>query len=140
MTYSLNTLNNSKDAAPAVTGWQRFLQEIALSLGFVFLLFWLVALLSHSPQDAAWTTSGSGAVVHNWGGRIGAAISDLGFFIAGYSMVWCYVAAMIAWLKALAARLRSVDSPVAEPHIWRLSRWAFWSGLVLLMLSPTLPY
>ena len=137
MTYSLNTLNNSKDAAPAVTGWQRFLQEIALSLGFVFLLFWLVALLSHSPQDAAWTTSGSGAVVHNWGGRIGAAISDLGFFIAGYSMVWCYVAAMIAWLKALAARLRSVDSPVAEPHIWRLSRWAFWSGLVLLMLSST---
>jgi S-DNA-T family DNA segregation ATPase FtsK/SpoIIIE len=137
MTYSLNTLNNSKDTAPAVTGWQRFLQEIALSLGFVFLLFWLVALLSHSPQDAAWTTSGSGAVVHNWGGRIGAAISDLGFFIAGYSMVWCYVAAMIAWLKALAARLRSVDSPVAEPHIWRLSRWAFWSGLVLLMLSST---
>jgi S-DNA-T family DNA segregation ATPase FtsK/SpoIIIE len=137
MTYSLNTLNNSKDTAPAVTGWQRFLQEIALSLGFVFLLFWLVALLSHSPQDAAWTTSGSGAVVHNWGGRIGAAISDLGFFIAGYSMVWCYVAAMIAWLKALAARLRSVDSPVAEPHSWRLSRWACWSGLVLLMLSST---
>jgi S-DNA-T family DNA segregation ATPase FtsK/SpoIIIE len=137
MTYSLNTLNNSKDNEPAVTGWQRFLQEIALSLGFVFLLFWLVALLSHSPQDAAWTTSGSGTVVHNWGGRIGAAISDLGFFIAGYSMVWCYVAAMIAWLKALAARLRGVDSPVAETHIWRLSRWAFWSGLVLLMLSST---
>jgi len=137
MTYSLNTLNNSKDNEPAVTGWQRFLQEIALSLGFVFLLFWLVALLSHSPQDAAWTTSGSGAVVHNWGGRIGAAISDLGFFIAGYSMVWCYVAAMIAWLKALAARLRSVENSATESHVWRLSRWAFWSGLVLLMLSST---
>ena len=87
MTYSLHTLKNTKDSAPAVNGWQRFLQEIALSLGFVFLLFWLVALLSHSPQDPAWTTSGSGAVVDNWGGRIGAAISDLGFFIAGYSMV-----------------------------------------------------
>ena len=137
MTYSLHTLKNTKDSAPAVTGWQRFLQEIALSLGFVFLLFWLVALLSHSPQDPAWTTSGSGAVVDNWGGRIGAAISDLGFFIAGYSMVWCYLAAMMAWLKALAARLRGGDGPIAEPSVWRLSRWAFWSGLVLLMLSST---
>ena len=137
MTYSLNTLNHAKDQAPAVTGWQRFLQEIALSLGFVFLLFWLVALLSHSAQDPAWTTSGSSATPHNWGGRIGAAISDLGFFVAGYSMVWCYLAALIAWLKALAARLRSADSPAVEPHVWRLSRWAFWSGLVLLMLSST---
>ncbi|MFM7802221.1 MAG: DNA translocase FtsK 4TM domain-containing protein, partial [Limnohabitans sp.] len=137
MTYSLHTLNNSKDAAPAVTGWQRFLQEIALSLGFVFLMFWLVALLSHSPQDPAWTTSGSSNMVHNWGGRVGAAISDLGFFIAGYSMVWCYLAAMMAWLKALAARLRGGISPFAEQPVWRLSRWAFWSGLVLLMLSST---
>ena len=137
MTYSLHTLKNTKDSAPAVTGWQRFLQEIALSLGFVFLLFWLVALLSHSPQDPAWTTSGSSAVPRNWGGRIGAAISDLGFFIAGYSMVWCYLAALMAWLKALAARLRSADEPVGESPIWRLSRWAFWSGLMLLMVSST---
>ena len=92
MTYSLNTLKNTKDSPPAASGWQRFVQEIALSLGFVFLLFWLVSMLSHSAQDPAWTTSGSSAVPHNWGGRIGAAISDLGFFIAGYSIVWCFLA------------------------------------------------
>jgi len=137
MTYSLNTLNNSKENPPPVSGWQRFVQEIALSLGFVFLLFWLVAMLSHTAQDPAWTTSGSSAVPHNWGGRIGAAISDLGFFIAGYSIVWCYLASLVSWLNALAARMRSEDSPVVEAHIWRLSRWAFWSGLVLLMLSST---
>ncbi|MEI6483566.1 MAG: DNA translocase FtsK 4TM domain-containing protein, partial [Betaproteobacteria bacterium] len=137
MTYSLNTLNNSKDNPPSASGWQRFVQEIALSLGFVFLLFWLVAMLSHTAQDPAWTTSGSSAVPHNWGGRIGAAISDLGFFIAGYSIVWCYLASLVSWLNALAARMRSEDSPVVEAHMWRLSRWAFWSGLVLLMLSST---
>jgi len=137
MTYSLNTLNNSKENPPPVSGWQRFVQEIALSLGFVFLLFWLVAMLSHTAQDPAWTTSGSSAVPHNWGGRIGAAISDLGFFIAGYSIVWCYLASLVSWLNALAARMRSEDSPVVEAHFWRLSRWAFWSGLVLLMLSST---
>ena len=137
MTYSLNTLNNSKENPPPVSGWQRFVQEIALSLGFVFLLFWLVAMLSHTAQDPAWTTSGSSAVPHNWGGRIGAAISDLGFFIAGYSIVWCYLACLVSWLNALAARMRSEDSSVVEAQIWRLSRWAFWSGLVLLMLSST---
>ncbi len=137
MTYSLHTLNNSKETPPAVSGWQRFVQEIALSLGFVFLMFWLVSMLSHSAQDPAWTTSGSSAVPHNWGGRIGAAISDLGFFVAGYSIVWCFLAAFISWLQALATRLRSEDTVVTHAHIWRLTRWAFWSGLVLLMISST---
>ena len=137
MTYSLHTLNNSKETPPAVSGWQRFVQEIALSLGFVFLMFWLVAMLSHSAQDPAWTTSGSSAVPRNWGGRIGAAISDLGFFVAGYSIFWCFLAAFISWLQALATRLRSEDSVAAHAHIWRLTRWAFWSGLVLLMVSST---
>ena len=91
MTYSLHTLNNSKEAPPAVSGWQRFVQEIALSLGFVFLMFWLVAMISHSAQDPAWTTSGSSAMPHNWGGRIGAAISDLGFLwlaIPSFGVFW----------------------------------------------------
>jgi S-DNA-T family DNA segregation ATPase FtsK/SpoIIIE len=139
MTYSLNTLHQSKDKTPApVSGWQRFVQEIALYLGFVLLLYWLVAMLSHSPQDPAWTTSGSGLVPKNWGGRIGAAVSDLSFFVAGYSIFWCFLAALISWMKALAARLRSEDAPeVSPPAIWRLSAWAFWSGLLLLMLSST---
>ena len=139
MTYSLNTLNHSKDKSPQpVSGWQRFVQEIALYLGFVFLLYWLVAMLSHTPQDPAWTTSGSNAVLQNWGGRIGAAVSDLSFFVAGYSIFWCFMAALISWMKALAARLRSEDEPLVEhPPLWRLSPWAFWSGLLLLMLSST---
>ncbi len=137
MTYSLHTLNNSKQAAPEITGWQRFVQEIALTVGFVTLMFWLIAMLSHNPQDPAWTTSGSSAVARNWGGRIGASISDLGFFVAGYSIWWCYLAALVSWLTALAVRLRGEDAPVQNSHVWRLSRWAFWSGLVLLMFAST---
>jgi len=137
MTYSLNTLNNSKDDPPQITGWQRFVQEIALSVGFVLMLFWLIAMLTHTPQDPAWTTSGSSMVAHNWGGRIGAAISDLGYFVLGYSIWWCYLAALVSWLTALAVRLRGEQAPVHAPDIWRLSRWAFWSGLVLLLLAST---
>ena len=137
MTYSLHTLNNAKEAPPEITGWQRFLQEIALSVGFVVLLFWLTAMLSHNPQDPAWTTSGSSVVVQNWGGRIGASVSDLGFFVAGYSIWWCYLAALVSWLTALAVRLRGDEAPMPVVHVWRLTRWAFWSGLVLLMLAST---
>ena len=137
MTYSLHTLNNSKEDPPPITGWQRFVQEIALSVGFVLMLFWLIAMLTHTPQDPAWTTSGSSLVAHNWGGRIGAAVSDLGFFVLGYSIWWCYLAALVSWLTALAVRLRGEAAPVHAPHIWRLSRWAFWSGLVLLLLAST---
>ena len=137
MTYSLHTLHNSKETPPEITGWQRFVQEIALTVGFVVLLFWLIAMLSHNPQDPAWTTSGSSAVAHNWGGRIGASISDLGYFVAGYSIWWCFLAALVSWLTALAVRLRGDEAPAHVAHVWRLSRWAFWSGLVLLMLAST---
>ena len=113
------------------------MQEIALTVGFVVLLFWLIAMLSHNPQDPAWTTSGSSVMAQNWGGRIGAAISDLGYFVAGYSIWWCYLAAIVSWLTALAVRLRGDEATVPTPDVWRLSRWAFWSGLALLMLSST---
>ncbi len=137
MTYPLHTLRNTKETPPEITGWQRFLQEIALSVGFVLLLFWLIAMVSHTPQDPAWTTSGSSLTAYNWGGRIGAAISDLGFFVFGYSVWWCYLAALVSWLSALAVRLRGDEAPVHPEHLWRLTRWAFWSGLVLLMLAST---
>jgi len=34
-------------------------------------------------------------------------------------------------------RLRGDQPPVHAPDIWRMSRWAFWSGLVLLLLAST---
>ena len=137
MTYSLNTLNNTREKPPEMTGWQRFIQEIALAVGFVVLLFWLLAIVSHSALDPAWTTTGSNPHIRNWGGRIGAAVSDLSFFLLGYSVFWCYLAGLVSWLSALANRLRSEEDVVADPHIWRLTRWAFWSGLVMLLLSST---
>ena len=137
MTYSLNTLNNTREKPPEMTGWQRFIQEIALAVGFVVLLFWLLAIVSHSALDPAWTTSGTNPHIRNWGGRVGAAVSDLSFFLLGYSVFWCYLAGLASWLSALANRLRSEEKATPDPHIWRLTRWAFWSGLVMLLLSST---
>ncbi len=140
MTYSLNTLNNDRrptrgddDAKP--TGFRRFAQEIALTAGFVFMLFWLLALLTHNPLDPAWTTSGTGNSVRNFGGRLGAWLGDMSFFLLGYSVWWCYVAALVAWLAALAERLREDDAPPTENLGWRHTRFAFWAGLALLLVS-----
>ena len=142
MTYSLNTLKNDPRASSAEgdhkpTGFRRFAQEIALTAGFVFMTFWLLALLTQSPLDPAWTTSGSGGMVRNFGGRLGAWLGDLSFFLLGYSVWWCYAAALVAWLSALANRLRDEDEPKPEHEGWRYTRFAFWAGLALLLISST---
>ncbi|WP_310643167.1 DNA translocase FtsK 4TM domain-containing protein [Limnohabitans sp.] len=140
MTYSLNTLKNEPRASGAdtdhePTGWRRFAQEIALTAGFVFMTFWFLALITHSPLDPAWTTSGAGGTVRNFGGRLGAWLGDMSFFLLGYSVWWCFAAAAIAWLAALADRLRDDDEAQEDPVGWRYTRFAFWAGLALLLVS-----
>ena len=72
MTYPLNTFN-SDEGISARTGLLRFAGEITLLAGFGALVFIVLALLSYSPQDAAWSTSGVAAdVLQNRAGRAGA--------------------------------------------------------------------
>ena len=129
----------SERAAPTPpTGFRRFTQEIALTLGFTFLTFWMLSLLTHSAQDPAWTTSGNVDPITNWGGRLGAWLGDMSFFLAGYSVLWSYAAALMTWLTALATRLRGEsEDPEHNLDGWVHTRWAFWSGNVLLLLSST---
>ena len=137
MTYSLHTLQKDAPVQTPLTGFRRFAQEIALTVGFVFLAFWFLALVTHSNADPAWTTSGTQGVVRNWGGRLGAWLGDLSFLLVGYSVWWCYLAALVTWLTSLAQRLRGDDEALLEPTGWMQTRWAFWTGLVLLMISST---
>ncbi|MEY4074380.1 MAG: hypothetical protein RJA29_1737 [Pseudomonadota bacterium] len=137
MTYSLNTLQKDAPVQTPLTGFRRFAQEIALTAGFVFLAFWFLALVTHSNADPAWTTSGTQGVVRNWGGRLGAWLGDLSFLLVGYSVWWCYLAALTTWLTSLAQRLRGDDETQDETSGWMHTRWAFWTGLVLLMISST---
>jgi len=107
MTYSLNTLNSSRSAAlPARSGWGRFADELGLLAGLVLLIFWLLALLSYSAQDVAWSTSGSGGPVLNRAGRLGAWLADGSYFLLGFSVWWCLAAGLRAWLSGLARWLR----------------------------------
>jgi S-DNA-T family DNA segregation ATPase FtsK/SpoIIIE len=57
--------------------------------------------------------------------------------LLGYSVWWCFAAALVTWLAALANRLRDEDEPQPEHTSWRHTRFAFWAGLALLLISST---
>jgi len=143
MTYSLNTLNaqNQRVSTPSVNGGSgRMGQELGLLLGLATLIFCVLALLSHSGQDPAWSTSGSQAGVRNWGGRLGAWLADVGLFLFGFSIWWCVAAGARAWLAALARWMRENDEP-PQPRggLARFAegRAAFWLGLALMLVAST---
>src|SRR5665647_465855 len=141
MTYSLDTLNTrNSPAAGAPGGIKRFTHEVSLILGLLGLLFWLTAMLSYSPQDAAWSTSGSAEAVNgaqaatrNWGGRVGAWVADASYFLLGFSAWWALVAGSHVWLLSLARGLRG--EPLGSEKSRQTERIRFWLGLVLLLVA-----
>ncbi len=140
MTYSINTLQSpASDAGqPVRLRALRFAQEITLIAGFVAILFWVLAMLSFTPSDAAWSTSGTGGEIKNWGGRIGAWVADASYFLAGYSVWWCLAAALRVWMSSLAGWMRGGDASAVEPPPlgpFNRSRITFWFGLVLLLCA-----
>jgi S-DNA-T family DNA segregation ATPase FtsK/SpoIIIE len=139
MTYSLNTLNASSSAKSAPrTGAARFGHEIGLVAGLLALVFWLLALVSYSAQDAAWSTSGTRGdpLVANWGGRLGAWLADGSYFMLGFSVWWCVAAGGRAWIASLARWMRGGE-PVVGASSPFARRGLFWGGLVVLMCAST---
>jgi DNA segregation ATPase FtsK/SpoIIIE, S-DNA-T family len=141
MAYSLETLNSSagtqrggahlRATAAGDDKPRRFSQELALALGAMALLFWLIALITHSGADAAWSTSGSlapGAAPRNWGGKLGAWLGDASFYLLGYSVWLLFATGARAWLGSLAHWLRSDSKPAPR-------RALFWIGLIILLAA-----
>jgi len=131
MTYSLDTLHNPAQTKSTGT---RFTQELALALAGLALAFWCLALLGYSPLDSAWSTSGDGGPVRNWAGRFGAWLADGSYFLLGFSVWWIPLAAVCAWVSALARWLPGLSSPLRETaHVPRRSGW--WIALSMLLLA-----
>jgi DNA segregation ATPase FtsK/SpoIIIE, S-DNA-T family len=142
MTYSLNTLNSPRISAPTPrSGLRRFADEVTLMVGFFLLTFWVVALLTYSPQDAAWSTSGASAQVLNRAGKAGAWLADMSYFLLGFSAWWGVAAGVWTWLSGLADWLRGQDdqaSRTAAPFdspAFTASPARFWLGLLILLCA-----
>jgi DNA segregation ATPase FtsK/SpoIIIE, S-DNA-T family len=137
MTYSINTLKGGGSVPSHRPGVGRFAHEIALVLGFAALAFWLLALVSYSAQDPAFSTSGAGAPIRNWGGKTGAWIADGTYFLLGFSAWWCFAAGVRAWLGTLARWMRAGALADEADHPVLQTRWAFWTGLAVLLCAST---
>ncbi len=69
----------------------RLLTEIYWLLQVGFTLFLLMALVSYNPRDPSWTHAIHIDQITNWGGRVGAWISDILLLLFGLSAYWCIV-------------------------------------------------
>jgi S-DNA-T family DNA segregation ATPase FtsK/SpoIIIE len=85
-----------------------------LAAAVVWLLV-VLALLSHSPADSGFSTSGHGTPVRNWAGALGAWAADLALFLFGFSVWWLVLAAACRWAAALGALLRGEPAAPSRP-------------------------
>ncbi|WP_140628980.1 DNA translocase FtsK [Methylibium rhizosphaerae] len=117
----------------------RWKLQLAVVLGGVGWLLAALAFVTHSGSDAAFSTSGLGPEIHNKAGVLGAWLSDLAFFLLGYSAWWLLALGARGWLGALARLLRA-DAPHEPASNLGTSHrpvWVFWLGMALLLVSST---
>lgn len=133
MTFPLGSLGADGAAAvraptPMPPRWR---QQLWLIVGGLAWLLAVIAMVTHHAGDSAFTTSGHGGPLHNKAGQVGAWISDLAYFLFGFSAWWLVPVGLRAWLSALARLLRGEDD--APPPA--LPKALFWVGLVLLLAA-----
>jgi DNA segregation ATPase FtsK/SpoIIIE, S-DNA-T family len=124
-------LANAQKAEPAAqvkhTRW------VLLITGVLWFLM-MLAMVTHSVQDPAFSTSGTGEALRNRAGILGAWFSDAAFFTFGYSSWWLLGATLCTWLIACWRLLRTETLPAASSDagypIWRHGL-----GLALLMTA-----
>jgi len=113
----------------------RLLYEMGLLLGLLVWLFCLLAAVSYSPADAAWSTTGTGQSTANWVGHLGALLADGGYFALGFSVWWLTIVSAYVWVH-VCTRYWSHHNNEEYGQRW-LRRAQFLLGLVLLLCAST---
>ena len=132
MSFPLASLHGNASAtisAGPLQGVQRWRQQALLLAGALAWLLFLLAMVTHSAGDPAFSTSGQGGAPHNKAGLLGARVADMALFLFGFSGWWLLPVALRAWLSSLAILLRGEDAAPRPP------RWMFWLGLSLLLAA-----
>ncbi len=130
----------SASASDGRTRLQRFAAEVrlvALALGWLLLA---LSLLTYHRSDPSWSRSGTGAPVQNLIGVVGAWVSDLVYYLLGFSGLWLLLLGLYAllrgWRGIRTQRAPDLPDELAEASRWqRLRRVAAVAGVLLLPLS-----
>ena len=132
MSFPLASLRGDGPAAIAgapLHAAPRWRRQAALFVGALAWLLFVLAMVTHSATDPAFSTSGDSGALHNKAGLLGARVADMALFLFGFSSWWLLPVALRAWLSSLAILLRGEDPTPPAP------RWMFWFGLGLLLAA-----
>jgi S-DNA-T family DNA segregation ATPase FtsK/SpoIIIE len=95
------------------------------------LTFLTLTLATYHKTDAGWSYSGTGTVIQNKGGAVGAWLSDLLFYLFGLS-AWWWVFAGVVLVVAGYRRMIAADRTEVGP---RHHPWLAMPGFILLLLA-----
>ena len=112
----------------------KLLLEIRWLCLLVFSIYLFLILVSHSSIDDSFSHESGSSVVNNFGGAVGAHLSDLLFFIAGYS---AYALLGLSFFMLWRAR-RMVDAIELPGFNEPLPKWIAWVrpiGFVVLWVG-----
>ncbi len=124
-----NAVANKPDPKAEVnTLMQRLVREGSLIVYFLLALFLLIALVSYSPNDPGYTTTGSGAEVSNSVGVYGAWLADILLHLFGY-LAYAFPA-MLAFKVYTSFREHELEAEFSWPLFGIKA-----GGFVLLMLA-----
>ena len=135
-----DSIRSATAAERHAIGWRR---QLVLLVGAVGWLLLVIALVTHSGSDPGFSTSGSGAPVQNKAGLAGAWVSDVLFFLFGWSAWWIVPVATRGWLGSLAVALRqragAATSGAGKFGAGKFGdatpAWHLWLGLALLLMA-----
>ena len=97
--------------------------QVMVFLTGMLLILAFLALTSYHVSDPAFSTSGDGSQVKNLVGSLGAWVSDLSFFLFGFSVWWLLAMGVRIWLGALSMVLRGSGAMIhqaKQPPVWVL--------------------
>lgn len=131
-------VKSTKASKPKQPWLMNLINDIFWLLALMVTIFVMLSLASFNMADPAWSR---GIVqldkIHNLAGLTGAWLADIGYYIFGFSVWWCIIAALIALYQSFrplnARSLNTSDN--SKPY----SSWLAITGLIILLIfSPTL--
>lgn len=129
--YTRNT--KSQAASPQQSRVIRLLYEARWIVLAVFTVYLIIIFLSYSKADPGWSHASSVPRLHNWGGRVGAWLSDLMLFVFGAS-AWWWSILLVYILWSGYCRIAQHEQHMTEPG-HRQEYWIRGIGFILILIG-----
>ena len=95
---------------------RRILREAAVLLLLPLALYLFICLITHSPADPGWSHTATGTTLHNFGGTIGAYLSDLLLYLIG-DVAYAFPILLVVLSIGVLREWHSDDRSTLEPTL-----------------------